>query len=355
MSRIRVLVADDSDTTRLLLVSLLEADDGVLVVGEARSGIEAVEMASRLRPDVISMDIRMPGLDGFEATKQIMTRCPTPIVIVSSVIDTRDVQVSMYALRLGALSILPTPVGPGSPDFAAESARYLDTVKSMSQVSVVRHWPAAVPRPASLAGIPLPSPEEMERELAAMKFRAAVVTIAASTGGPPALHRILTELPGDFALPILVVQHIAPGFVQGLADWLNAASPLEVVVAAHAERIRPGRAYLAPEGRHLGVGLDRRIELSDADPVGGFRPSANHLFETAVRCYGERTLAMILTGMGRDGVDGLRYVRGAGGRVIAQDEGTSVVFGMPGVAVAERLVDHVLPLERIASQLLGMQ
>lgn len=352
---IRVLVADDSHTARLLLVSLLEADPDVHVIAEARSGLEAVDLAGRLRPDVISMDIRMPGLDGFEATKQIMTRYPTPIVIVSSVIDTRDVQISMYALRLGALSILPTPVGPGAPDFAAEAERYVDTIKSMSQVRVVRHWPAAIPRPASIQGISLPRPEDMERELEAMRFRAGVVAIAASTGGPPALHRILTELPGDFALPILVVQHIAAGFVRGLADWLNAASSLEVVVAESGEELVGGRVYLAPEGRHLGVSRDHTVELSLEPPVGGFRPSGNWLYETVAAAYGTRALAIILTGMGRDGVDGLRHVRAAGGRVVAQDEASSLVFGMPGVAVAERLVDQVMSLERMAAYMVEMQ
>lgn len=352
MPQIRVLVADDSDTSRLLLVSLLEADPEVQVVGEARNGVEAVDMALRLRPDVISMDIRMPGLDGFEATKQIMTRCPTPIVVVSSAIDTRDVQISMYALRLGALSVLPTPVGPRAPEFAAESERYVETIKSMSQVHVVRHWPAAIARPSTLHVIAQPSPEQLEQGLEALRCRAGIVAIAASTGGPPALHRILTELPGDFPLPIVVVQHIAAGFVTGLAEWLNAASQLDIAVAQDGEGLTGGRAYLAPEGRHLCVRPDRTLYLSLEPPDGGFRPSANCLFESVALAFGPRALAVILTGMGRDGVNGLHHVRAAGGHVLAQDEASSLVFGMPGVAIAERLADEVLPLEQIASRLL---
>jgi two-component system chemotaxis response regulator CheB len=180
-----------------------------------------------------------------------------------------------------------------------------------------------------------------------------VIAVAASTGGPAALQRLLADLPADFGVPLAVVQHITPGFVRGLADWLNGSCDLRVKVAEGGEPLAPHTVYLAPDGHHLGLAGPDTVALSAAPPVGGFRPSATHLFESVARACGPATTAVILTGMGDDGVAGLRAVRRAGGRVIAQDEKSCVVFGMPGAAVAAGLADLVLPLDGIAPQLLG--
>lgn len=331
--RIRVVVAEDSVTTRELLVELLSTDPAVEVVGEAKNGIEALELTARLRPDVVTMDIEMPGMNGFEATKRIMVEAPTPIVIVSASVDDRQVEVSMHALRAGAVAVLPKPHGPSHPDYAATERQFLTTIKSMSQVKVVRRWreaePPARPRP-TVATSP------------AVAIR--VVAIATSTGGPAALQRILSDLPGDLPVPVLVVQHIADGFVQGMASWLNASSPLTVKVAEEGEPLLPGVAYVAPDERHLSVAPGSRIALSGAPAVGGFRPSASVLFESVAARFGNATLALILTGMGSDGVAGLRAVRDGGGTIIAQDQETSVVFGMPAAAIEAGLADVVLPL-----------
>jgi two-component system chemotaxis response regulator CheB len=336
---LRVLIAEDSATARELLVEILRADPEITIVGETGNGIDAIAMTKQLRPDVITMDIRMPRLDGFEATRQIMIEAPTPIVIVSSIYDGRDVEVSMQALRAGALTVLPKPPGPESPDFDEQSRQLVQTVKAMSQVKVVRRWPERVlVEPATR---PAPDPTA----------RAEIVAIVASTGGPAALARILSDLSRDFGLPVLIVQHIASGFIDGFAAWLNTIGTLPVKVAYDRETLRPRTVYIAPDHHHLGVSDRTTIALSRSAPIHGFRPSGTALFESVAKVFGRSAAAIVLTGMGDDGVAGLRAVRSAGGRTIVQNEATSVVFGMPGAAIAAGLADLTLPIDAIAARL----
>lgn len=340
---IRVLVAEDSATARALLVQILRSDPEIQVVGEAHDGAEAVALTQRLRPDLVTMDLHMPRLDGLGATKEIMITAPTPILIVTGSTRAREVAASMDVLQVGALDVLVKPPGPESPRFATAAQDLIAMVKAMSHVKVVRHWRTGAPprpeppRPARTAGAPV-----------------RVVAAATSAGGPAALQRVLSGLPGDFPVPILVVQHITPGFTAGLATWLSTAGSLRVKVARGGEAPAPRTVYLAPDERHLGVAEDGRLRLSTAPPVGGFRPSGTFLFEAVARAYGPSAVAVILTGMGDDGVRGLRAIRQAGGRVIAQDEKTSVVFGMPGAAIAEGLAHVVLPIDAIPSHLASL-
>jgi two-component system chemotaxis response regulator CheB len=339
---IRVLVVDDSPTARALLVEILRSDPDVHVVGEAKDGEEGVELTGKLRPDLVTMDVRMPRLDGFAATKEIMIASPTPIVIVTASYDAREVEIAMQSLRAGALAVLRKPPGPESPAFEEAARKLLGTVKAMAQVKVVRHWrqPGGVPKSAP----PASRPSRPARD-------APLVVVATSTGGPAALHRLLARMPADFLAPILVVQHNAPGFMNGLVAWLDGGCGLTVKVAEQGEPLLPRTAYLAPDDRHLGVAAGGTVLLSSAPPVGGFRPSGTYLFESAARARGSSVVALILTGMGDDGVEGLRAVRQAGGQVIAQDEASSVVWGMPGAAVAAGLADSVLPLDAIPIRL----
>jgi two-component system chemotaxis response regulator CheB len=337
---LRVLVAEDSATARELLVGILRADPEIEVVGKAKNGLEAVDLTKQLRPSVVTMDIRMPKMDGFEATRQIMVEAPTPIVIVSGISDLHEVEVSMHALRLGALAVVAKPPGPDASTFEDESRQLIQKVKAMAQVKVVRRWPerATVPQPP-----PMPRVEA--------RVRPRVVAIAASTGGPAALAHVLCALTPDFALPVLVVQHMAKGFMEGFAAWLNTtAASLRVKVAHDGEPLCPRTVYVAPDDRHLGV-RDESVTVSNGPPIQGFRPSGTFLFESVAKTSGRATVAIVLTGMGTDGVAGLRSVRVAGGRIIAQDEETSVVFGMPGAAVAAGLVDDTLPLAAIGTRL----
>jgi len=337
---IRVLIVDDSATARALLGEILRSDPAIQVVGEAGDGWEGVALTQKLRPHVVTMDVRMPRLDGFAATKEIMITVPTPIVIVTASFETSEVEVAMHALRAGAVAALHKPPGPGAAGFEDAARKLLATVKAMAEIKVVRHW-----RSASRGAAPAAARGSMGK---------SVIAIATSTGGPGALHRLLSELPGDFPAPILIVQHNTPGFMPGLVSWLDGSCDVIVKQAEQGELLLPHTAYLAPDDRHLGVSGQATVLLSSAPPVGGFRPSATFLFDSVARAFGPSVLGVILTGMGADGVEGLQSIRQAGGRIIAQDETSSVVWGMPGAAVAAGLADLVLPLDVIPTRLMEL-
>jgi two-component system, chemotaxis family, protein-glutamate methylesterase/glutaminase len=349
---IRVLVAEDSASARELLVHILGNDPEIQVVGEAKDGVEAVALTAKLRPDVVTMDLHMPRMDGLEATGEIMTATPTPIVIVTGSTGGREVQASVELLRAGALEILMKPPAPNSPHYSDAVRCLVATVKSMAQVKVVRHWRSSLP---SRSPKPVPTslpPKRVSTD--AVGARVRIVAVATSTGGPAALQCLLSGLPSDFPIPILVVQHITKGFTGGLVAWLNSVSPLRVKLAEQGEIPVPGTVYVAPDDRHLGISKHGEAALSMAPPIGGFRPSGTFLFESVGQAFGPLAVAVILTGMGEDGVSGLRVIRQTGGRVIAQDEKSCVVFGMSAVAIAAGLADFVLPLDAIASHLVAI-
>lgn len=338
---IRVLVAEDSITARDLLVSICRSDPAIEVVGEAPNGEAAVEMTKRLRPSLVIMDIHMPVLDGFEATKRIMVEVPTPIIIVTAATNLRDVEVSLRAVQLGALTILPKPSLVDGGGFNGEARRLVSLVKALSEVKVVRR--RRLPGIAEGA-TPPPSPPVRDGKV-------RLVAAAASTGGPAALYRLLERLPRDIGVPFVVVQHIADGFGPGLVAWLNSGSPLPVKLVEHGELLLAGTVYVAPPQRHARVRRDGTVALSGDAPVCGFRPSATVLFQSVAEAYGEAAAGVILTGMGTDGLEGLRALRHAGGCVLAQDEESSVVFGMPGAVVQAGLAHVVAPIETLAQSL----
>ncbi len=332
-------MVDDSDTTRAMLGAVIEDHAELTVVGYARNGREAVAAVGRERPDIITMDVRMPGMDGIEATKQIMRDHPTPIVIVAGGARDAEVRASLEAMQLGALAVLPKPRGPLSPEFPADCAALQRSLVALADVAVVtrRHGPHRSPASG--------------RTVAPCGPRLRAVAIAASTGGPCVLRQVLGGLPGDFNAPILIVQHIAPGFIEGLAAWLQEATPLRVEIAAAGAVPGPGHVYLAPDDHHLAI-EGGRLALDDRPSVGRYRPSADVLFTSTSHAYGRGLVAMILTGMGRDGVAGLRAVQDAGGRILAQDEDSSVVYGMPGEAAAQGLVEASLDPAGLTADLL---
>ena len=333
---VRVLVAEDSPVTREYLVYLLDQDPALQVAGTARDGMEAVEQAEVLRPDVILMDVHMPRLNGFEATRLIMERVPTPIVIVSASYSRDEEALTFEALRAGALSVVEKPVGPDRPGQEESARKLVETLRLMAEVKVVRRW-SRRPRPPQPAVSPAPTGR-----------RVRIVAIGASTGGPAALSEILEQLPGDLAAPILVVQHIATGFTPGLVEWLAQGTRLAVKLAEDQVMVHPGTVYVAPEGKQMGITSAGRIHLETESGGNGFRPSASHLLEAVTEAYGRHALGVLLTGMGRDGAKALLQLREAGGITIAQDEATSVVFGMPGEAIRLGAAQYILSPERIA-------
>jgi two-component system, chemotaxis family, protein-glutamate methylesterase/glutaminase len=343
---LRVLVTEDSVVARALLVSIINRDPGLEVVGEARDGEQAVKLAADLKPDVITMDVHMPKLDGLEATRRIMAETPTPIVVISA-IDPKDVKMSFEALNSGALAVLAKPSGPMAPDFNERAAEIVSTVKNMAGVRVVRRRPRLAAPPPTADRRP-PSAEPPAAAPATSRRRIELVAIGSSTGGPDALGKIIGGLPGHAPVPILIVQHITVGFHQGLVDWLNNVTPLSVKLGEEGHRPVPGEVILAPGEHHMAVDSSKRLTLTTESPVRGHRPSATHLFSTVAKVYGANALGVILTGMGDDGADGLVELRRAGGWVIGQDEATCVVYGMPREAAARGAVTEVLPLPEIA-------
>jgi two-component system, chemotaxis family, protein-glutamate methylesterase/glutaminase len=338
-SPLKVLVVDDSAVSRRLLATVLDGDPELQVVGEARDGREAMRMAEQLRPDVITMDIHMPDMDGFETTRRIMESSPRPIVIVSADYDPQDVARSFHALEAGALTVLPKPHGAGTETFSDRAAELIEVVKLMAGVNVFRRHA----RPGRKGGMLYPAPSLNGAP------PAEIVAIGASTGGPAALATLLQGLPPDLGVPVLIAQHLARGFDSGLAEWLDTVTDLDVRLAMAGEPLHAGTVLVAPHGSHLGVTRSGRATLSFSEPLGGHRPSVSYLFSSVARAYGASALGVILTGMGEDGVAGLIELKGAGGRVLGQDRASCVVYGMPRAALRAGVVDQELPPATLAA------
>ena len=345
--QIKVLVVDDSPVARQLLSHILGSDPDIRVTGVATGGRDAMDVMRRQRPDVITMDINMPEMDGFEATRAIMETDPVPIVIVTGRPDSNELEMSFKAIEAGALAVLQKPNGIGHADYRANAAELITTVKLMSEVKVVKRW-------ARKRAAPVVLPQQGKEPLLPDRSQIKVIAMGASTGGPPAIEQILSRLPGDFAVPLLIVQHMSPGFVHGFAEWLGQKSPMAVHVASDRDLIIPGHVYVAPDGLQMKVGADGRIVCVPDAPENGTRPSVSCLFRSVAEVFGKDAAGVLLTGMGSDGADGLKAMKMKGAVTIAQDNETSVVFGMPGEAVKLEAATYVLPPDRIAALLTSL-
>lgn len=339
---ISVLVVEDSAVARELLIHILRSDPGIEVCGWARNGEEAIAAIAERKPDVITMDIHMPGMDGFETTRRIMETKPVPIVIVSASYEPENVAMTFRAMEAGALAAVEKPPGMDDPTFATLARKLVNTVKSMSEVRVIRRWP----RPTNAARPAERVPVRVEPPRAAAGIQ--LIAIGASTGGPPVLQTILAALRKPLPVPVVIVQHISAGFVQGLADWLSGSTGVTVQIATNGERLVAGRAYLAPDGCQLRVDRGLRAICSSAVPENGLRPAVSFLFRSVAQTFGDAAVGVLLTGMGRDGADELKLMRDAGAITFAQDQASSVVYGMPGEAVRIHGATYVLPPVGIA-------
>lgn len=349
-NRIRALVAEDSLTVRKHLVEVLSADPELEVVGEAEDGRTAIELCQKLRPHVITLDMMMPVMSGLAAAEYIMAYCPTPILIVSASTNRGEIFKTYDALAAGALDVLEKPAGSEPDESWAE--RLISTVKLLSRIKVITH-----PRGKLAGGRRGISSVAPVAPISPMASTCRAIAIGASTGGPAAIVQILRDLPADFPIPILLVIHIGRPFAGAFADWLDGQLPLRVAYARDGEelpRVGQGRVILAPPDLHLVI-KGGRLRLSGEPERHSCRPSVDVLFHSVAAELGSRSIACLLTGMGRDGAEGLLAIRKAGGLTLAQDEATSVVYGMPREAVDLGAAERVLPLQEFAPTLIGRQ
>lgn len=337
--RIRVMIVDDSLFMRAAIKKILEGDPRVEVAGVAKDGAEAVTAVDSIKPDVITMDFNMPRMDGAEAVRQIMKKRPTPVVMLSA--HTREgAKETFEALAAGALDFLTKPSGEVSADFQKIAPVLIDKVLMAS---------TAIPREVVPARPPTPKVNPMAVTWPPTGPR--VVVVGVSTGGPSALSRVLPALPGDTPFAMIVVQHMPAQFTATLAERLNGQSAIEVREAKEGDRPRQGLALIAPGDAQLTIGEGGVLHVGDGPEVNGCKPSADVTMKDAARIFGRRCVGVIMTGMGRDGADGLAAIKAAGGRTFAQDKATSVIYGMPRAAVELGVVDEILALDEIAGRL----
>ncbi len=335
---IRVLVTDDSATVRTWLTTVLTPEFGFQIVGEARDGAQSIELAARLKPDIIVMDVEMPNTDGFHATEAIMRQTPTPILIFTSTAVYRSKRVPFKSLSAGALDVMlkPKSVFEGRQQTIADMLR--KKLRVLSNVVVIRKMGASTNAGVgSLSSVLTSVPR--------------IVAIGASTGGPTAIAKLLSEMPPSVPYGVVLVQHMAHEFISGFVEWLGESCQVPVQEAKRHETLEPGRVYVAPGTHHLVLDGDLKFGLLDTPPVHECRPSADVLFQSIAKNHPRTSLGIVLTGMGRDGAEGLLRLKQAGGQTMAQDEASCVIFGMPKEALALGAVDQLLTLSTMAHAL----
>jgi len=345
--KIKVLVVDDSVLIRKILCSMIEGDDRFEVVGCAESGKKAIEMCSCYSPDVISMDVHMPDMDGIEATRQIMSLLPVPIVIVSGFYNSSEVEMAIKVLEAGAVFIMEKPCSPGHPNYESNKRNYLSTLKIMSEVKVVRRKMASKTVETAI------KPPIIDNAMPA-NTQFEILLIGASAGGPESARRLLENLPADFPLPVVFVQHIDPHFVEGFATWLNSYSNLKVVIASSGMQLKKGFVYMPAGKSHIILKSDKSIGMIPETNEKELVPSINRFFESACEVFGSKAIAVLLSGMGKDGVQGMKNLFSAGALTFAQDEKTCLVFGMPHEAIKLNAVNKVLPPNEIAQEIVSI-
>ena len=376
----KVLIIDDSDVAREMLLSIFALSNDFSVIGVAKDGKEGVEKACRLQPDLITMDLHMPVMDGYEAVERIMSREPAPILVITSY---KEAETAFRCIALGALDVIDKP-GLYDLDDDAFVEEFLDRARLFASTRVIRRIAASHYRddvederisqdsvlaeppkvlPSPLVSDPyirkaVPSPggigsTSLSGASPVGEVAFHLVAIASSTGGPQALCEILSQFPSDFPAAILIVQHLSAGFEEGFATWLDGHTDLSVAIALDGAPLLTGSVLIAPPGKHVVVSESRTVQYWPAPPVASHIPSAKFLFESAASVYGPQATGVILTGMGSDGSQEIGAIKKAGGLTIAQDEATSIIYGMPGVASQLGTVGEIRPLEEIAERIIS--
>lgn len=345
--KIKVLVVDDSLSVLDLLTYILHSDPQIEVIGTALTGKRALKfLEENNKPDIITMDMAMPEMNGLETTRIIMESDPIPIIIVSASWSPSEVDDTYRALEAGAVSVMAKPRGIGHPDHIRMAMELINAVKTMSAVKLVKRWSKQKkekPEPAR----EIPWKEQIKTEI-------KVIAIGASTGGPPVIHTILSKLPKNLPVPMLIVQHIARGFLPGLKDWLMKATGYPVHVATNGEKLVPGICFIAPNDFQMEVTANDTIQLGNCDPGSILCPSVSSLFQSVAEIYGEHAMGILLTGMGKDGARELKVMRDKGAVTIAQDEASSVIYGMPGEAVKLGAAKYVMPPDQIVATIIKL-
>jgi len=337
---IKVLIVDDSKVIQEFLDHILSSDPEISVVGIASSGYEAIEIIGDRKPDLITMDIHMPGMDGYETARMIMETFPTPIVLVSGNDHLSEVSKPDRYIEAGAVAFILRPEPFEITEFVSFSRELLQTVKLMSEIRVVRLYPRN--RKENFKSLRLI--QELGNDLKRIK----IIAIGASTGGPLALQAILSRLPENLPVPVLIVQHISSGFVKVFRKMLSATSGIKLKIAENGEVIKAGIGYIAPDNFHMGISSDSKIVLSNQPAENGSKPSVSYLFRSVAHTYGSNALGVLLTGMGKDGANELKDMKDKGAITVIQNEESSVVFGMPGEALRIGAANQVLSPKLIA-------
>jgi len=340
---IKILIVDDSAFMRKLLSDLFSSETDFMVIDTARNGQDAIEKTKRLKPDLITMDVEMPIMDGITALEMIMKDIPTPVIMISSL--TRDgAEATMCALELGAVDFVAKPAG-----VISSIAGIGKEIVAKARVAVGVKMPKVYEKVAKVSAMINPS---LQRTTVASDEK--IVAIGTSTGGPRALQEIITQLPGNLPCGVVIVQHMPPGFTKSLSERLNSLSSLTVKEAEHNDVIRPGLVLIAPGDYHMTIeheGNKRIIKLNQNPPIGGHRPAVDPMMESVAKVYGQRAVGVILTGMGHDGAKGVQAIKQQLGYTIAEDQSTAVVFGMPKSAIELGAVNKVAPLSAIAAEI----
>ena len=357
LSPIKVLLVEDSPVATIVLKRIFDASPEIQVVGTACNGLEALELIPKLQPEVICTDLNMAQMNGLEFTQEVMKKYPRPILIISASVQAKDTQNVFQLLKAGALDVFPKPIGGLASDYDRLANELIAKVKVLSGVKVfTRHQKLGVieksDRPIKqINQLPMHKYGLCSENLNLQTIK--LLAVGASTGGPQALNSIIAQFPANLPVPIICIQHISEGFLQGLVDWLGCESKLPVKIAGLGEFPQAGIVYFPPEKRHLELDFQGRFIYSEAVHEVGHCPSITVTLKSVANSYGRAAAGVLLTGMGRDGAEGMLAIARGGGLTIAQDEASSVVFGMPKEAIALGAAQHVLPLGAIAPLLLA--